>query len=187
MTIAIILKMMVSMNLGGRGGIGVVVVTARSLPLLLVNLPLEGMMMVMVEANLEGRPSQNQRIETIVTWRTIIAIAVTHHTVLDHLEADLGVAQNIPTPLIRVVVLDQGHDLDRHLIRHHPPLQGVVMIENIVAMAVEDTAVEAGVAVEIEITTIGGDHNPMVVVVRGGATTIIIIMGGVEMIDEGGK
>ena len=183
--------MMASMNLEGKGGIGVVGVTARSLPLLLVNLPLEGMTMVMVYANLEGRPSQNQRIGTIVTWRTImmmiIAVAVTHHTVLDHLEADLGVVQSIPTPLIRVVVLDQGHDPDRHLIRHHPPLQDVVTIENIVAMVVEDTVVEAGVAVEIEIT-IGGDHHPMVVVGRGGATTIIIIiMGGVEMIDEGGK
>lgn len=186
------IRMMDWMNLEGGGGIGVIVeVTARNLLLLLVNLPLVGMMvMILEEANLEGYLSQNQRIgTTIATWiPTIIVVAATHLTVLDldHLEADLGVVlQTIPILPIRVVVLGQGPDPDRcpwHLIRHHPPLPDG-MIENIAVMMVGDTVVEVGVAVEIEITT-GGEHH--LTVIRGGATTVII-MGGAETIDEGGN
>lgn len=185
------IRMMDWMSLEGGGGIGVAAVaTVRILLLLLVNHPLAGMMMILEEANLEGSPSQNQRIgTTIATWTMMITvIVVTHRTVLDHLEAGLGVIQTIPILPIRVVL---GPDLgpDRclwHLIRHHPPLQDE-MIENIaVVIVVEDTVVEVGAAVVIEITTAGGDHHPMVV--RGGATTVIIvIMGGVETIDEGGN
>lgn len=186
------IRMMDWMSLEGGGGIGVAAVaTVRILLLLLVNHPLAGMMMILEEANLEDSPSPKQRIgTTIATWTMMMikVIVVTHRTVLDHLEAGLGVIQTIPILPIRVVL---GPDLgpDRclwHLIRHHPPLQDE-MIENIaVVIVVEDTVVEVGAAVVIEITTAGGDHHPMVV--RGGATTVIIvIMGGVETIDEGGN
>ena len=181
------------MSLEGGGGIGAIVVaTVRIRLLLIVNPPLAGMMMMILEeANLDS-PSQNQRIgTTIATWMMttmIIVVVVTHRTVLDHPEAGLGVIQTIPILPIRVV-LGPDQDRDRclwHLIRHHPHLRDE-MIENIaVVVVVEDTVVEVGVAAEIEITTVGGDHHPMVA--RGGATTVIIIvMGGVETIDEGGS
>ena len=180
------------MSLEGGEGIGVAAVaTKKVLLLLLVNPPLAGMMMMILgETNLEGSRSQNQRIgTTIATWMMtmmIIALVVTHLTVLDHPEAGRGVIQTIPILPIRVVLgPDPGPDRCLwHLIRHHPPLRDG-MIENIAVMVVDDTVVEVGVAVEIEITTGAGDHHPMVV--RGGVTTVIVIMGGVETIDEGGN
>ncbi len=164
------------MSLEGGGGIGVaaVVMTARSLLLRLVNLP------SIEEANLEGHLSPKQRAGTIATWKimmmTIVVEAVTHRTVRDHPEADRGVVPSIPTPPIQAV-LSPGPDLDRgpwHLIPHHPPLPDL-MIESIAVMVVvEDTAVEVGVVVEIEIT-IGG-------------VTGIIVMGGAEtIVEEGGN
>ena len=109
------------MSLEGGEEIGVAVVaTVKLLLLLLVNLPLAGMMMMMIleEANLEGSPSPKQRIgTTIATWmmmKMIIVVVVTHLIVLDHPEAGLGVIQTIPILPIRVVLgPDPGPDRDR--------------------------------------------------------------------------
>ena len=104
------------MSLEGGGGIGATVVATARIPLLrLVNLPLAGMMMMILEeANLEGSPSPKQRIgTTIAIWMMMIIVeVVTHRTVLDHPEAGLGVIQTIPILPIRVV-LGPGPDRDR--------------------------------------------------------------------------
>ena len=112
------IRMMDWMSLEGGGGIGATVVaTVRILLLLIVNLPLAGMMMMILEeANLEGSPSPKLRIgttiATLMMTMMIIVEVVTHLTVLDHPEAGLGVIQTIPILPIRVV-LGPGPDRDR--------------------------------------------------------------------------
>jgi hypothetical protein len=163
------------MNSEGGGEIGVVVTVSL---LLLVNLLLAEMTTALEEAILDGNQNRSLGVRgTKVTWKITlmtIAVVVTHHSVLDH-PADQGVVQSIPTPLIPQVVLGRGQDQGPYLIRPHFLPQGVV-IENI-AVTVEDTVVEAKVAVAVEIEITEGDHPK----VRG-VTTIIV--GEVEVTQE---